>query len=104
MKTVTSKDDLKDGMSFTAEIQGTKCFGKISIEKNGNIYLCQNEEDGNDCGDKKGYEYSWLICYGGDKFDPRSYDIDNLMVESECWGAGPGTSINTVDEDILLLL
>ncbi len=109
MKTVTSKDDLKDGMSFTAEIDGTKCSGKISIQGNENIYLCQNEQDGSECDDKKGYKYSWLICYGDDEFESGNFDVINLMVESESEWAGWGleTSINkieTVDEDILLLL
>ncbi len=35
--------------------------GKIHYE-DGNIFICQDEEDGNECKDKLGYRYSWVIC------------------------------------------
>lgn len=48
-----------DGRHFSAKIEGIYCKGVISVDDDG-IYLCQNEIDGLNCKDKKGFKFSWL--------------------------------------------
>ena len=46
----------------TCEIDGTKITdAKISIDKGGTPYVCQNEKDGAWTEDKLGYKYSWVL-------------------------------------------
>ncbi len=61
-------EDLNDGMEVSCMLKTSKgnihCDGKITIE-NCNAYVCQNEEDGAFCEDKKGYKFSWRISNNG---------------------------------------
>ena len=50
----------KDGYAFSCKIEGKSTNGIITTE-NGYVYLCQNENNGEDCSDKKGYKYSYII-------------------------------------------
>jgi hypothetical protein len=52
--------DFKSGQGFKAIIDGVRCEGKVQVEYD-DIYLCQNEKDGNSCVHKLGYQYSWVI-------------------------------------------
>lgn len=49
-------------------IEPQEVHGKLHISNNGDIYLCQNEIDGQDCGEenKFGYNYSWVISLNSD--------------------------------------
>lgn len=53
-------DKIAPGTPFTAQIDGALCVGEIQKE-DGEIYLCQNKQNGNECDDKLGYKYSWTI-------------------------------------------
>ncbi len=89
------KEDIKDGMSFTAKINGRTCAGKITIYDNV-IFLCQDHEDGNRCKDKKGFKYSWEF----DTFSVYEFIVHELEL--------PGPSKMNIepvdlDEELLLL-
>ncbi len=60
MGTTYKFEDFKSGQGFKAIIDGVRCEGKVQVEY-GDIYLCQNEKNGNPCVDKLGYQYSWVI-------------------------------------------
>lgn len=49
-------------------IEPQEVYGKLHIGNNGDIYLCQNEIDGQDCEEenKFGYNYSWVISLNSD--------------------------------------
>ena len=52
----------KHNQKVTCEIDGTKITdAKISIDKDGTPYICQNEEDGSWAEDRLGYKYSWSL-------------------------------------------
>ena len=55
-----------DGKKFRAKISEELCEGYISVE-NGTVFLCQNERNGLDCKDKKGYRYSWHVFTGSEE-------------------------------------
>ena len=57
---------LRKGMSVTCKIDGTAIKDAKIQEENGLFYICQNEIDGENCEDKLGYKYSWLIFKGSD--------------------------------------
>ena len=60
---VTRIDQLKDGDRVKCTIMGVKIIdAKISIDKYGCIFICQNRQDGLKASNRKGYRYSW-ICY-----------------------------------------
>jgi hypothetical protein len=67
-------EDLKDGMEFTATICGTETSGRISIDSDGCIYLCQNDCDGAYVENRHGYKYSWKI------YDPISLIYLDLRI------------------------
>lgn len=68
---------MKHGDKVTCEIQGTKITdARISINKNGRRYICQNEIDGADAYDKLGYKYSW--CFNKD--NPEKDGVTNLKL------------------------
>lgn len=49
-----------DGKRFACKINGTEVSGRITVEE-GEVYLCQNEQEGNNCENKRGYKYSWSV-------------------------------------------
>lgn len=49
-----------DGKRFACKINGTEVSGMITVEHN-EVYLCQNEREGNGCENKRGYKYSWSV-------------------------------------------
>ena len=55
--------EVKHGDSFTGIIKGIECEGKISIDEDGEIYFCTNNENLNRCStiDRLGYKYNWII-------------------------------------------
>jgi len=54
------KEAFENDYTFTAEIEGTKTSGKVQYE-DGRYYLCQNDNDGAYCRNKKGFKYSWFV-------------------------------------------
>lgn len=66
----------------TAEIDGTKILdARISIDKYGTPYICQNEKDGMDAEDKLGYKYSWGLY---NDFT-NSSSVTNLRLAEKTW-------------------
>lgn len=64
---ITSPEQLKHGMKVTCTIEGKKIDdAKISIDKEKNIYICQDHKDGNFTKEKLGYKHSWIIKYSTD--------------------------------------
>jgi len=54
--------NFKHNQKVTCEIDGTKITdAKISIDKDGTPYICQNEKDGSWTEDRLGYKYSWQL-------------------------------------------
>ena len=52
----------KHNEKVTCEINGTKITdARISIDSNGDPFICQNEEDGVNAENKLGYKYSWSL-------------------------------------------
>jgi len=52
----------KHNDKVTCSIGGTKITdARISIDKDGRPFICQNERDGTDAENKLGYKYSWVI-------------------------------------------
>lgn len=55
----------KHGQKVKCEIEGVKVNdARISIDRDGDIYICQNERNGAGAEDKLGYKYSWWIKNG----------------------------------------
>lgn len=62
-----NKSKYKHGQWFKALIKGVSCVGRISINKNGDIFLCQNKQNGMQANNKLGFKYSWCINSGTDE-------------------------------------
>lgn len=67
-----------NGLRFYAKIKGSDVEGKITVE-DGYVYLCQNELDGLDCTNKRGYKYSWRVGIG-DKTGLSINNVYNLKI------------------------
>lgn len=79
---------IKNKDTFEAEITGTKCKGKVSIDKNGAVFLCQNEIDETNlcfskylCFNKLGYKYAVTIGFQ-DNIKAMENDVKNLKILS----------------------
>ena len=55
-----------DGRRFRCKIKETPVKGRIRVE-NGNVYLCQNKQEGVEAKCRFGYKYSWDVSSGSDK-------------------------------------
>lgn len=62
-----NKSKYKHGQWFKAVIKGVSCVGKVSINKNGYIYLCQDKQDGLKTNNTLSFKYSWGINSGTDE-------------------------------------
>ena len=61
---LTKYSQLKHGMRVRCEIYGKQVDdAKISIDKSGPAFVCQNEEDGMHAEDKLGYKYSLPLAW-----------------------------------------
>ena len=56
-------DNIPVGSKFKGTIKEVSVEGRIQKE-DGNIYLCQNLEDGSKCSNKLNYKYSYIIHQG----------------------------------------
>lgn len=67
------------GSKFTAVIEGIKVSGRI--QKEDEIYLCQNKKDGADCDNKLGYRYSWRIGDGtAEELEEDGIDVKDFEI------------------------
>lgn len=74
------------GRKFKATIEGTKVEGKISYStESKELYLCQNERNGNPAPDKLGYFYSWTIGSSIDPQNLKKYSVINLQTLPPSW-------------------
>ena len=65
----------------TCKIDGTEITdARISINKNGRTYICQNERNGGIANDKLGYKYSWSLSS-----DFTDYFVTNLKLATPTW-------------------
>ena len=57
--------DFYTGQRFEGTIRSSFCKGKVYVDEyTKRIYLCQDEENGDDCKDKQGFKYSYVIYTG----------------------------------------
>ncbi len=70
----------KHGQRFKATIDGTPVEGKVSIDKDGDVFLCQNKKDGADAHDKLGYKYSWCFLLKDENFIDGRKDVTSLTL------------------------
>ncbi len=87
-------DDFYDGQYFEAVIQDKLCTGRVTIENNC-VYLCQDTEDGADCMDKKGFDYSYIILE--DKVWVEDNDLQQLTVSKR--DNSINMKVSNLDED-----
>ncbi len=60
-KTLITKDQVVAGAKIKCIIDGIQIDdARIQIQDN-RVYICQNRKDGERCGNKLGYHYSWCI-------------------------------------------
>lgn len=71
----------KDNFKCTAILGDTYVNdAKISVNfETGNVFICQNEKDGNFTFDKKGYKYSWQIMSNSVK-SMEAYNVKNFVI------------------------
>ncbi len=62
-------EDFKHGQKFTAKYKGQRIGGAVSIS-GGEIYLCQNVENGKYTKEKLGFDFSYVIYDGRGPIDP----------------------------------
>jgi len=80
---------MKHNQKVTCEISGTKITdARISIDKDGTPYICQNEQLGAHTNNKLGYKYSWMLNkdFTGENVTnlrPFEKDWDNLQIGDE---------------------
>lgn len=84
-------DNIKDcyeGMMVSCTIQGTNIDeARIVVPQNNGmyIYICQNYCNGNEIGDKYGFDYSWAVQYdfvSGELFFT-DYNISNFRKDPD---------------------
>ena len=72
---------MKHNQKVTCEISGTKITdARISINKDGLPFICQNEKDGFYANNKLGYKYSWML-----NRDFTSSSVTNLCPFEKDW-------------------
>lgn len=59
--TPTDWKELKHGMFYKCLIADVHCIGRISINPNGEVYLCQNKKNGYDAQEDFGFHHGWCI-------------------------------------------
>ena len=81
-------DQFKDGQRCTCVIYSERedeeyeiVDGKIGMDSEGNVYICQNEISGSRTEHRHGYEYSWRICDSYSNFVDGKYKVTNLILE-----------------------
>lgn len=66
VRKLTKYSELKHGMRVRCKIDGVQVDdAKLSVDADGQVYVCQDVADGADAEDKLGYEYSWCLGFKG---------------------------------------
>lgn len=82
---LTKYSQLRHGMKVTCKINGKKITdAKLSMDKNGSYYVCQNESFGIRAEDMLGYGKSWLLAYKGEDAElwhPSVTDLESVEEE-----------------------
>jgi len=90
--------ELEHGLPVICEIEGFLIEdAKISIDSDGEYFICQNKKNGSMAEDKLGYPYSWSISESG--VDP------NTKVgccETKIWHTTEHTSLLKKQKKLLL--
>ena len=74
--------DFYTGQRFEGTIRKSFCKGKIYVADDKRIYLCQDKESGDNCKDKQGHKYSYVIYTGnGLLFSGGGIQVKDLKVE-----------------------
>ena len=72
---------MKHNQKVTCEINGTKITdARISINKDGSPFICQNEKSGARANNKLGYNYSWML-----NKDFTNINVINLRPAGKDW-------------------
>lgn len=71
-------DKIPTGSTFTADIGGIKCTGRV-LKEGKKIYLCQDRQSGDRGKILLGYKYSWTIKQGS-LDDLELTEVDELRV------------------------
>jgi len=75
------ENNMKHNQKVTCEIDGIKITdARISINKDGLPFICQNEKNGVNADDKLGYKYSWML-----KKDFTNINVKNLRPLEKDW-------------------
>jgi hypothetical protein len=78
------REELYHGMEVTCQIYDTYIDNaKISINENGDIYICQNKIDDNIADNTLEYNYSWQYYYNGFRPNPYDRNISNLQPKNK---------------------
>ena len=82
---------------YKCKIEGKPCKGRVSVNDNKEVYLCQNEIDGIKANNNLGYKYSWNIQHGDEPFaDFKDVDVTNFeFITEEELNADPQLSIES---------
>ena len=84
--------NFKHNDKVTCEINGNPITdARISIDEDGQPFICQNEISGNNKGEKLGYRYSWMTYR-----DFMNYAVTNLKL------AGPKTMQDLAVGDVVV--
>jgi hypothetical protein len=86
-------EDFKHGQKFTAKYKGQRIVGAVSIS-GGEIYLCQNVENGKYTKEKFGFDFSYVIYDGCGSIDPSGLFTE--LVFSDGWGFDYEAKINPI--------
>ena len=64
-KKLTKYEELKHGLKVKCKIKGIQINdAKLSINKDGRVYICQNQIEGSPCAEEYlGYEYAWCTAF-----------------------------------------
>ena len=86
MAKLTKYEELKHGMRVRCKIQGEQVYDcKLSIDRNGDVFVCQNKMDCNDfTEDQIGYKYASCIAFKNENLEAWFTGLTDLeSVEKE---------------------
>lgn len=95
--------DFHTGQRFEGTIRSSFCKGKVYVDEyTKRIYLCQDEENGDDCKDKQGFKYSYIIYLGpGYKmFESKAIKVSGLKIEKP-WTVELQSGIEGIENTVL---
>ena len=106
-----NKDDFEHGDKVTCYIKDVQIKdAKISINENGDVYICQNKKDGSNADDKLEYKYSWNIYRNrnSNSFEKQllheSVQVTNLQKVVELQKIQDEISVSQIDKESASLI